>query len=90
MIFLVRSSFLRAFDSLGLGLRICRSLETTQKQYWVTRVLEFIPPMKIDRFDQLAETFLELLSEVVEDAWCPAVEAAWRTAIREMKDELEK
>lgn len=83
-------AFLRAFDSLGLGLRICRSLETTQKQYWVTRVLEFIPPMKIDRFDQLAETFLELLSEVVEDAWCPAVEAAWRTAIRGMKEELVK
>ena len=45
--------------------------------------------MKRDRFDQLTENFLEVLAEVVE-AWCPAVEAAWRTAIREMKDELEK
>jgi hypothetical protein len=81
-------TFLRAFDSLGLGLRICRSLQSTRKEHWVTPVLEFIPPMHRDRFDQLAETFLEVLAEVVEDAWCPAVEAAWRTAIRGMKDEL--
>ena len=83
-----QNGFQRAFDSLGLGLRICRSLQSTLKEYWVTSVLEFIPPMEQDQFERLTETFLEVLAEVVEDAWCPAVETAWRTAVRDITDEL--
>ena len=56
----------------------------------ISPLKDFWPELSITAMDSLepsevinvAETFLDLISELAEDAWCPALEYAWRKAIR--------
>ncbi|MGE0474582.1 MAG: hypothetical protein AB7P17_13185 [Nitrospirales bacterium] len=85
-----RTALLEAFHALVLAFRMGRNLPAALNEHWTIPIAEFTPPMQPERFDQVAETFLAVVAECVEDAWCPAVEIAWRTAIREIKHELVK
>jgi len=41
-------------------------------------------PFDLEQFSRIAETFLDVLSELAEDAWSPAMEFTWRKAIHQV------
>lgn len=81
-------TFLKSFDAIVSAYRTGRNLRAELEKNWIIPIVVFTPPMEGRRFDRLAETFLKTVAECVEDAWSPAVEEAWRVAIRGMKREL--
>jgi hemoglobin-like flavoprotein len=47
-----------------------------------------VRPFDPEQFSRMAETFLDVLSELAEDAWSPAMEFAWRKAIHKVSIHL--
>jgi len=45
-------------------------------------------PFDSEQFSRIAETFLDVLSELAEDAWSPTMEFAWRKAIHQVSIQL--
>ena len=63
-------------DLLFLG-----AIRPPMMKYWREVIHESFHSVNHDTFREIVESFLDVLSALAEDAWCPAMEAAWRKAI---------
>ena len=52
------------------------------KDFWPELTINPMAPLAASELTRVAETFLDLISELAEDAWCPALEYAWRKATK--------
>jgi len=52
------------------------------KDFWPQLSNTGRPFLEPSEWIKVAETFLDLVSEVAEDAWSPALEYAWRKAVK--------
>jgi hemoglobin-like flavoprotein len=52
------------------------------KHFWPELSSTAIAPLEPSELSKVAETFLDLVSELAEDAWSPTLENAWRKAIK--------
>lgn len=79
----------RTLDSVIGDLRSYGRIRTSLRDPWAD-VYPSIPATPLDpgQFSRIGETFLDLLSELAEDAWSPAVETAWTKAIIEVRIHL--
>jgi hypothetical protein len=76
------------FLELVIGeLRLYGSLHFSPRDYWVKQLKQFLPaecPLNLEQFTRITETFLDVFSELAEDAWSPALESVWKKAIDEV------
>jgi hypothetical protein len=52
------------------------------KVFWPQLSNTGSPSLEPSEWIKIAETFLDLVSELAEDAWSPALEYAWRKAVK--------
>ena len=52
------------------------------KHFWPELSSTAMAPLEPSELSKVAETFLDLVSELAEDAWSPTLENAWRKAIK--------
>lgn len=79
----------RTLDSIIGDLCSYGRIRTSLRDTWSV-VYPSIPTTPLDpgQFTRIGETFLDLLSEIAEDAWSPAVETAWTKGIIEVRIHL--
>ena len=54
------------------------------KDHWPDLSYVLLPPLEPWESARIIETFLEVFSELAEDAWSPILEQTWRTALLAM------
>ncbi len=69
-------------------LRSCGSIRSPIRELWADLSPTTVSPFGPEQFVKIAETYLDILSELAEDAWSPAMELAWRKAIEEVSVHL--
>lgn len=58
------------------------------KGFWPELSSPLLAPLEPSELIKVAETFLDLVSELAEDAWSPALEYAWRKAVKTIMEGL--
>lgn len=69
-------------------LRSCGTIRSPIRELWTDLSPTTVNPFGPEQFVKIAETYLDILSELAEDAWSPAMEFAWRKAIDEVSIHL--
>jgi hemoglobin-like flavoprotein len=69
-------------------LRSCGKILSPIRELWADLSPATVSPFGPEQFVKIAETYLDILSELAEDAWSPAMESAWRKAIHEVSIDL--
>jgi hemoglobin-like flavoprotein len=69
-------------------LRSCGTIRSPIRELWADLSPTTVSPFGPEQFVKIAETYLDILSELAEDAWSPAMELAWRKAIDEVSIQL--
>jgi len=69
-------------------LRSYRTIRSPIREQWTDLSPTMVSPFGPEQFVKIAETYLDILSELAEDAWSPAMEFAWRKAIYEVSINL--
>jgi len=69
-------------------LRSCGTIRSPIRELWTNLSPTAVSPFGPEQFIKIAETYLDILSELAEDAWSPAMEFAWRKAIDEVSIHL--
>ena len=69
-------------------LRSCGTIRSPIRELWADLSPTTVSPFGPEQFGKIAETYLDILSELAEDAWSPAMELAWRKAIDEVSIQL--
>jgi len=82
------SHLIRSLDSIIRDVREHGEMITPLKDLWPELSSSPTPPSGPSEMITVAETFLDLISELAEDAWSPAVEYAWRKAIKTVMSTL--
>ncbi len=73
---------LRSLDSIIRDLSAHGEMITPLKDLWPELSSSPMAPSEPSEMITVAETFLDLVSELAEDAWSPVLEYAWRKAIK--------
>ena len=74
--------FVQALDAVIGEIRSYGEVISPLKDFWPELSGTAMAPLEPSELIKIAETFLDLISELAEDAWSPAVEYAWRKAIK--------
>ena len=69
-------------------LRSCGTIRSPIRELWANLSPTTVSSFGSEQFFKMAETYLDILSELAEDAWSPAMELAWRKAIDEVSIQL--
>ena len=72
----------RSLDSIIRDLREHGEMINPLKDLWPELSSSPMSPTELSEMITVAETFLDLVSELAEDAWSPVLEYAWRKAIK--------
>ena len=79
---------IRSLDSIIRDLREHGEMITPLKDLWPELSSSPMSPSEPSEMITVAETFLDLVSELAEDAWSPVLEYAWRKAIKTVMSTL--
>ena len=74
--------FVQALDAVIGEIRSYGKVISPLKDFWPELSNTAMTPLEPSELIKIAETFLDLISELAEDAWSPALEYAWRKAIK--------
>ena len=74
--------FVQALDAVIGEIASYGEVISPLKDFWSDLSITAMDPLELSELINVAETFLDLISELAEDAWCPALEYAWRKAIK--------
>ena len=75
-------AFVQALDAVIGEIRSYGEVISPLQDFWSDLSNTAMDPLEPSELINVAETFLDLISELAEDAWCPALEYAWRKAIK--------
>lgn len=78
----------QTLDTIIGDLQTCGRIQTPLREQWAELSGKTIRELEPEQRIRMAETFLDVLSELAEDAWSPAMESAWRKAIDEVSIQL--
>jgi hypothetical protein len=81
---------IRSLESIIRDLREHGEMVTPLKDLWPELSSSPMVPSEPSEMVTVAETFLDLLSRVAEDAWSPVLEYAWRKAIKAVLSAIER
>lgn len=74
----------QTLDTVIEELRSSGKIQSPLREQWADLSNTIMFPLDPEMGIRMAETFLDVLSELAEDAWSPAMESAWRKAIHEV------
>ena len=74
--------FVQTLDAVIGEIRTHGEVISPLKDFWPELSITAMDSLEASELIKIAETFLDLISELAEDAWCPALEYAWRKAIK--------
>ena len=74
--------FVQSLDAVIGEIRSYGEVISPLKDFWPELSGTAMAPLEPSELIKIAETFLDLISELAEDAWSPALEYAWRKAIK--------
>jgi hemoglobin-like flavoprotein len=74
--------FVQSLDAIIGEFRTHGEVISPLKDFWPELSITAMDPLEPSKLINVAEIFLDLISELAEDAWCPALEYAWRKAIK--------
>jgi hypothetical protein len=74
----------QTLDTVIEELRSSGKIQSPLREQWADLSNTIMFPLEPEQGIRMAETFLDVLSELAEDAWSPAMESAWRKAIHEV------
>ncbi len=74
--------FVQSLDAIIGEIRSHGDVRSPIKHFWPELSSIAMDPLKTSELSKVAETFLDLVSELAEDAWSPTLEHAWRKAIK--------
>jgi hypothetical protein len=74
--------FVQSLDAIIGEFRTHGEVISPLKDFWPELSITAMDPLEPSELINVAEIFLDLISELAEDAWCPALEYAWRKAIK--------
>ena len=73
--------FVQCLDAIIGEIRSHGFVRSPLKEFWLELTGTAMAPLAPLELIRVAETFLDLISELAEDAWSPTLEYAWRKAI---------
>ena len=79
---------IRSLESIIRDLREHGEMITPLKDLWPELSSSPMAPSEPSEMVTVAETFLDLVSELAEDAWSPVLEYAWRKAVKTVMTDL--
>jgi hemoglobin-like flavoprotein len=74
--------FVQSLDAIIREIRSHGFVISPLKDFWPELSSTAMAPLAPSELTRVAETFLDLISELAEDAWSPTLEYAWRKAIK--------
>jgi hemoglobin-like flavoprotein len=74
--------FVQSLDAIIGEIRSHGDVISPLKNFWPELSSTAMAPLEPSELSKVTETFLDLISELAEDAWSPALENAWRKAIQ--------
>jgi len=75
-------NFVQSLDAIIGEIRSHGDVISPLKDFWPELPTTAMAPLEPSELIKITETFLDLISELAEDAWSPALEYAWRKAIK--------
>lgn len=78
----------QALETIISDLRSCGRVRTPLREQWTNLSTTTVNPLNPEQFIKITETYLDVFSELAEDAWSPTMESAWRKAIDEVSIQL--
>ena len=74
--------FVQSLDAIIGEIRSHGFIISPLKEFWPVPSSTAMAPLAPSESIRVAETFLDLISELAEDAWSPTLEHTWRKAIK--------
>jgi hemoglobin-like flavoprotein len=74
--------FVQSLDAIIGEIRTYGEVISPLNDFWPELSSIAMDPLEPSKLINVAETFLDLIAELAEDAWCPTLEYAWRKAIK--------
>lgn len=71
-------------DTIIREVRSCGKIHSPIREQWTDLLPTTMSHLKPRQLLSMAETYLDIFSELAEDAWSPAMESAWRKIIHEV------
>lgn len=71
-------------DTIIRDIRIYGKIHSPIRDQWTDLLPSTVSHLKPHQLLRMAETYLDIFSELAEDAWSPAMESAWRKIIHEV------
>lgn len=78
----------RSLESIIREFRAYGEMITPLKNYWPEFSSTKVASLKHSEIIRVAETFIDLVSELAEDVWSPTLEYTWRKAVKTVMTEL--
>jgi hemoglobin-like flavoprotein len=83
-----RSQLVQALTAIIEDLRSWGRIQSPILEHGVDLLTTIAHSLNSRQLSEIAETFLDVFSELAEDAWSPAMKTAWRKAIYEVTADL--
>lgn len=75
-------------DTIIREIRSCGQIHSPIREQWTDLFPTTVNHLEPHQLLRMAETYLNIFSELAEDAWSPAMESAWRKIIHEVSVSL--
>ncbi|MDH5699675.1 MAG: globin [Nitrospirota bacterium] len=75
-------------DTIIREIRSCGKIHSPLREQWTDLAPTTVSHPEPSQLLRMAETYLDIFSELAEDAWSPAMESAWRKIIHEVSISL--
>lgn len=75
-------------DTIIREIRSCGKIHSPIREQWTDLLPTPVGHLEPRQLLRMAETYLDIFSELAEDAWSPAMESAWRKIIHEVSVSL--
>lgn len=75
-------------DTIIREIRSCGKIHSPIRQQWTDLLPTTVSHLKPRQLLRMADTYLDIFSELAEEAWSPTVESVWRKMIHEVSINL--
>lgn len=75
-------------DTIIREIRSCGKIHSSIREQWTDLLPTTVNHLEPQQLLRMAETYLDIFSELAEDAWSPAMETAWKKIIHEVSVNL--
>ena len=75
-------------DTIIREIRSCGKIHSPIREQWTDLLPTTVNHLEPQQLLRMAETYLDIFSELAEDAWSPAMESAWGKIIQEVSVNL--